>query len=310
MYVLDAYWGLFRIDFDYRNSIEHVIGPHHHISRQASDVQLSVPHLYDAPKFYNDLDVLSTGDIVFTDSSYKFTRSENRQEVLDGAGRGRLFYYNATDSSLSVLLCGLHFPNGVQLLQSSKDRSEVIFAELTRFRIIHVNIHSVRKHASYLLQNCDENGAYEQALSAGSMGVRIFTDSVPGIADNIREDAYLINKPDKKDDKSYYLIGMGGKSSHPFSLLWVALQFSWVRVLVGKLFPMRVIEHLIPRYGLVLVVDEQGSIVNSLHDPTGEHVALVSVAFRHPATGDLWLGSHSEKYIAVVSHEKMPDSWA
>lgn len=93
------------------------------------------PVAFLPPKFFNDLDIIDRTSqegegrfVYFSDTSYKHTRSENRQEILDGAPRGRLFSYNINTKELIVLLCGLHFPNGVQILN---DR-EILLAESTR----------------------------------------------------------------------------------------------------------------------------------------------------------------------------------
>lgn len=314
--MLDAYWGLFRVNVDNTAATKHLVGPDHPI---ANEILLTSENnnVFDKPLFYNDLDILSDGSIVFTDSSFKFTRSENRPEILDGAGRGRLFLYEKTRDELKVLLCGLHFPNGVQkirdeTLEATRSKEDVIFAELTRFRLIRVNISLVRQYESSFLLDCSEDGYYEAMLTkdgrAESYGASVFTDSLHGLADNIRIDAYFEGQKDAgavQDSHSYYYIGFGGKSTKPFSLLWVALQSKWLRVVVGKLIPMRFVEKLIPRYGLVQAVNEKGEIAFSLHDPSGR-IALISVAFRHPLTGDLWLGSHSEHHIAILPHNEIP----
>jgi hypothetical protein len=118
------------------------------------------------PKFFNDLDISSDGSkIVFSDSSYKFTRSENRQELLDGAARGRLFLYDTQKQQLTVLLCGLHFPNGVQFINndnhdknSKSNEEEVIVIDLNRFRALKVNLSSPFVVNGNLLSSCGEYG--------------------------------------------------------------------------------------------------------------------------------------------------------
>ena len=81
LYILDAYHGLFLLDLQSATAT-HLVTPHTAIhtfsdassvsdSGSGSDSQLP-------PMFFNDLDVLD-GEVVFSDSSYKFTRSENRR---------------------------------------------------------------------------------------------------------------------------------------------------------------------------------------------------------------------------------------
>lgn len=311
--ILDAYHGLFEYSLASQTA-KQLVSPEHHISTP-ENVAVD-PMVTKTPLFYNDLDVLPSGDIVFTDSSTKYSRSENRPEILDGAGRGRLFRYIAQTGRLEVLLCGLHFPNGVQRLISSADNEEeeIIFAELTRFRIIKVHVQRVTSAASGMLASCAEDGGYASALRSGNYaetGLTVFSDSVPGLADNIRLDQYHHAKYEADQSlrateaKSYYLVGLGSKSTQPFSLLWTALQLHWLRDVVGKLLPMKLVEKLIPRYGLVLVLDEQGRSIRALHDPSGR-IAFISVAVRHPISGDLWIGSHSESYVGIVPHASLP----
>jgi sugar lactone lactonase YvrE len=86
------------------------------------------------PKFFNDLDIIDrttqAGEeriVYFSDTSYKNTRSENRQEILDGSPRGRLFSFNIHRKELTVLACGLHFPNGVQILNDRYTYTCIIY---------------------------------------------------------------------------------------------------------------------------------------------------------------------------------------
>jgi hypothetical protein len=258
---------------------------------------------------------LADGSIVFTDSSYKNTRSENRQEIMDAAPRGRLLQYNLSTGILRPVLCGLHFPNGVEVHSEGEAGSKVIIAESTRFRLLLVDMGAdefAQDVANPLLTTCSEKGALYKYLEAGnelkklgsnmqpsSMAVSVFLSPVPGFADNIRVDsppskhAHLVDPTKKK-----FLVCLGTKESKPFSLVWFAFRSKILRQVIGKLIPMRYLELFTPRYGLVLVVDMNGEIVGSMQDPSGR-IALVSEAHRHPATGDLWLGSHSESFVRV-----------
>ena len=49
-------------------------------------------------------------------------------------------------------------------------------------------------------------------------------------------------------------------------------------------------------YGLVLALDEDGEIIESLHDPTGEHFSPVTSVEEHQ--GYLYLGSLTADRIA------------
>ena len=60
------------------------------------------------------------------------------------------------------------------------------------------------------------------------------------------------------------------------------------------------------RYGMVLIVNHQGNITGSLQDSTGT-MSWVSEAQRHPLTGDIWLGSHSNPYMGLLRSKNVPD---
>ena len=63
---------------------------------------------------------------------------------------------------------------------------------------------------------------------------------------------------------------------------------------------MRLVEHLVPAYGLVVEVDESGRPLRSWQDPGGRTVSWISHAERNPLTGALWLGSHSNDFIGIL----------
>lgn len=64
---------------------------------------------------------------------------------------------------------------------------------------------------------------------------------------------------------------------------------------------MKMVEHLQVPYGLVVEVDDHGSPIRSLHDPKGLNISMISHAERNPITGEIWLGSHSNHYIGILS---------
>jgi hypothetical protein len=125
----------------------------------------------------------------------------------------------------------------------------------------------------------------------GASAVSIFMNSVPGLVDNIRRD---IGGP-------FFLVGLGSKSSQPFSLVHFGLQEWILRTLIGKFLPMQWVEHLVPKYGLVMKISQEGKLVETLQDPTGKKISMISEAQRHPLTGELWMGSHSNKHVAILA---------
>jgi hypothetical protein len=300
LYIIDAYHGLFRFDLSH-DQAEHLVTPSTMINVEGRDDVDPVALL--PPKFYNDLDVIDVTPtseensegvkereretmIYFSDSSYKNTRSENRKEVLDGAPRGRLFSYNTREKKLTVLLCGLHFPNGVQLMSDG----EILLVESTRFRVLKVNVKELgEKGEGRLLQSCSEEGSLYDYLAKDVPGkvpgdlVSVFLDEVPGFMDNIRLDPkVVVSVPvpgsgseseselgsesesrsglaieENHNAKRNFFIGLGITSSRPFSVLWISYQSIILRDVIGKFLPMELVENLVPRYGLVLVVNSR-----------------------------------------------------
>jgi hypothetical protein len=404
LYFADAYHGIFKLNLATQRTT-HLIAPNTKIIAPPVVDYLALQPML----FFNDLDVFPNGNIAFSDSSYKFTRSENRPEILDGAGRGRLLVYSQQHKQLQLVLCGLHFPNGVQryftnasdagpvaarcgsggrLTCSSTDGSTsetaaaaaidnfvvdgaaeetkvsqagseeisalvkkglqeeekkveeevVLVNELTRFRVLKVDLARAIGHSETLLASCTDEGrsGLDMVLRnpyGEAYGVTPFLSNIPGLVDNVRADvlfspaaaaaaATATTRPcceTTENDASsscaaaptpsvYYLFGLGSKSVQPFSLLWMVLQYGAVRRWVGSLVPMRWVEHLVPRYGLVVVANDRGEMVHALHDPSGRVAALLSQAERHPLTGDLWLGSHSER-LSILPAASVPASW-
>lgn len=218
---------------------------------------------------------------------------------------------------MELIACGLHFPNGVQFI---KNETILLVAEMTRFRILKFNIAAISGQygrdpwflnteascsnsadisdilrrdqyreddsddSNYGYDDVDEDNEFDSPWS-----VRIFADRLPGLPDNMRLDKRL----------DTVLIGIGAKSSAPFSILWWIYQGTWIREIIGRLISMKQVEHLVPKYGLVLLFNpNDGYMMDSYHDSTG-NTAFVSEAQFHPLTGDLWIGSHGNHNIGV-----------
>ena len=171
------------------------------------------------------------------------------REILDGAPRGRLFQYSLGSGRLRLVLCGLHFPNGVQLLSGVDGGSEVLVAESSRFRVLKVNLSSSAIRNTTQTQRCDEKGYLHEALSVREsargeegaaaaaaaayerFGVAVFYDSAPGIVDNIRLSATPSGS--SSGPQRRFLLAFGSKSTQPFSLLWLGYQTIFLRQLIG-----------------------------------------------------------------------------
>ena len=70
-------------------------------------------------KLVNDLDF--DGDVIYLiDSSTKRGVNFAVQEILESFAFGRLFKFNEKTNELELLLSGLYFPNGLQLLPNKE----------------------------------------------------------------------------------------------------------------------------------------------------------------------------------------------
>lgn len=109
--------------------------------------------------FTNHLDVAEDGTIYFSESSTKFSLSQDIVELLENRPNGRLLAYDPTSRSTRLVLDNLYFANGVAL---SPDQSYVLVAETNRYRIRRVWLRGPR---------------------AGE--AEIFVKNLPGFPDNI-----------------------------------------------------------------------------------------------------------------------------
>lgn len=116
---------------------------------------------YDGVPFAlsDDVDVAPDGTVYFTDASSKFTLREDREDLLEHGGHGRLLAYHPATGRTELLLSGLQFANGV----------------------------AVAGDGSYVLVN--ETGAYRIArywLTGPRHGSSdVFADNLPGLPDNV-----------------------------------------------------------------------------------------------------------------------------
>ena len=196
--------------------------------------------------------------------------------------------------------------------------TNILLIESTRFRILEINVNELKKNMNginrELLQSCSEYGSLYQYLNHTKVTnsapnengvekpiISIFYDKAPGFMDNIRVD---VTQNNEQNDKSIqYFIGVGTKSTHPFSLLWVGYQSIILRDIIGKLIPMKYVEKLAPKYGFVLVLNQDGEEVTSLQDPSGAVISYISEAHRHPLSGDLYFGSHSNNFLGKLDKQ-------
>lgn len=110
--------------------------------------------------FTNDLDIASDGTIYFSDASWKFGPAmKARDDILEHGGNGRLLKYDPATGTVTVLLDGLQFANGVAL---APDERSVLVAQTGSYNVLR-----------YWLAG-EQAGTHE-----------IFIDNLPGIPDGL-----------------------------------------------------------------------------------------------------------------------------
>lgn len=213
--------------------------------------------------FANDLDIAGDGRIYFTDSSDKFHIGVKGLSPPYGA-------YDMLEAKPHGRLL-MHDPatgNTDVLLDKlyfpngvhvPADGQSVMYAETFQYRIRRLWLGGVKR------------GIKED-----------FAKNLPGFPDGFHE---------AEDGTFYVALGVPRNAAADFVHLNPPLK-NLIAALPQKLW------HEPERYGLVVRIDATGSIIGSLHDPTG-HVYLISNAVPHG--DDLWLGSVASDNVARVA---------
>lgn len=177
-----------------------------------------------------------------------------QDELFELQDTGRLLAYDLETGETTVELTGLGFANGVA---PGPDGESLLVNETSRFRI-----------RRYYLEG-DRAGEDE-----------VFVDNLVGYPDNVdvaSDGGYWVAIPSIRDESLEALQGR-----------------PWVKRQLGKL-PRSVMESISgDPYGLVLRVDESGTVVDSLHDPAGEVFGVTSAT---EYDGALYLGSLFNGYV-------------
>jgi sugar lactone lactonase YvrE len=81
----------------------------------------------------NDIDVLDENTVFFTDSSTRWDRRRFINTILEQKNTGRVIRLNVRTGQAEVVLGGLYFANGIQILS---DRQSLIVSECSMARIV------------------------------------------------------------------------------------------------------------------------------------------------------------------------------
>ncbi len=195
--------GLFKLQLS--NDGQSVKNATHVYDSQEIDVQqpAGIGGVPTPPRFLNDITISPSGKTAFiTDSSWKNRRQENRAEIFDAAPRGRLLRLRLNDddhpSVVETVICGLHFPNGVEIDMKGES---LLIVESTRLRILSIPLRELEERKQELCSNEPSN------LSSLPRGARLWSDyPLPGFPDNIVKDEF----------RGGYWVGLGILISEPF----------------------------------------------------------------------------------------------
>ncbi|KAL3986399.1 Strictosidine synthase family protein [Acanthocheilonema viteae] len=189
-------------------------------------------------KFLNDIDVVDQDVLIFTDSSNKWDRRHFMNILLEGIPNGRVLRLTRSTGKIDVVMDKLYFPNGIQLFP---DKQSFLVSETGAARI--------KRHW----------------IAGPRMGeTEIFADNLPGLPDNIR--------PGKNGT---FWIGLAAvRHSDQFSFLDYLANKPYIRKCILQLVPERQWEWLLSmfatKHALILQLNEDGQIIASAHDPTGQ----------------------------------------
>jgi len=84
-------------------------------------------------RFVDDLAIASDGRIYFSDASTRFGYGEHLFDVLEHRPNGRVFAYDPTNKTLTIVIRDLYFPNGVAL---SPDGAFLVVNETWKYRVL------------------------------------------------------------------------------------------------------------------------------------------------------------------------------
>jgi len=214
--------------------------------------------------FLNDVAIPKDAKKIYLSSSaysLGYSPSNNVELIFRHPHEGAVFSYDTETKALSLLIEGLDFANGICL---SHDESFLLVSDMGSYNIIRFWLKGEKK------------GTFE-----------IFAENLPGWADNI-------DRAEAPWDGHYWVAIHTLRNSlldfaHPYPKLKAVLM--WIQSNFPSLIPIH-------HYGLVLRLDKNGNIVESLHDPTGKVVGPITSA--NQIDGYLWLGNTEHDWIAKL----------
>lgn len=203
----------------------------------------------------DDLDIAPDGRVFFSEATVRYEMHEWPIDSLEGRGNGRIICYDPSTGRTQTVLKNLVFPNGVCI---ASDGQSLLFAESWACRISRYWFDGPKK------------GKVEVVIS-----------DLPGYPDNIN----------RASDGNYWIAIMGMRSP-AFDLAMRSPAFR--KRMVKRLGQD---EWLAPNInvGCVIKCDENGNVLESLWDRSGENHPMITSMREH--RGYLYLGGISNNRI-------------
>lgn len=211
--------------------------------------------------FTNDVDVGPDGVVYFSDASWRYGIDDYVVDLLDGHPRGRLLRYDPVTRETSTLLSELAFANGVAVDPSG---DYLLVAETWRYRVLRYWLRGPRAgQAEPFIEGLDGFPDGVSAVPADEPGPVRFWVALFAPRRSISD--FVASRPNLRR----VVLGLPRES--------------WPQ-------PRRA--------GLVLGLDADGAVIETLADPSGDRVwGVTSVEQRG---GQLYLGNLHEPHLARV----------
>jgi ribose transport system permease protein len=206
----------------------------------------------------DDLDIASDGKIYFSEASVRFEAHDWIEDGLEGRRNGRLICYDPATKTTRTVLKRLVFPNGIAV---SHDGNSVLIGQTWLCRILRYWISGPKKSKT-----------------------EVFVDNLPGYVDNIN----------RASDGNYW-VALVGIRSPAFDLAYAHPRF---RRRMMKRVPRD--EWLYPSMnnGCIIKVAENGRVLESYWDPTGNSHATVTSMREHD--GYLYIGGLNNNRVGRI----------
>ncbi|TKR87410.1 hypothetical protein L596_011812 [Steinernema carpocapsae] len=227
--VADAYLGIFLVDFD-ANTFRRILDGSAVIGGEKL-------------RFCNDLDILDSEHILFSDSSTRWDRRRFMHSIMEMVPNGRVIKLNVKTGKAEVVVKGLYFANGVQMFP---DKKSFLVAETGAARITRVY------------------------LNEGKPRTERFIENLPGFPDNIRMGT----------NGTFWLGLSGTRHSGRISFFDFLVTRPITRKFMLSVVPQRLLAPSFntfkPKHAMIIQINQLGKVVSTLHDPNGEVIQDVS----------------------------------